>query len=309
MDFNLNELSDAISSGNLSYLSGADKQAINSCLDTINKASCSSCVLRRNIHKITTILDKYGHSISHNTGNTIVFVNGAPDILMESSGIPVLTTQNIPERRHSGGILPAPSRIPCPDCTIKHTCQAYALSFEYTIGNNNVIWAILAHLYEALDECPPDNKQASEALQWAINETLANLKPTMPVSIILDSLKSTVTAVNIDKKLSTLPKGLLGMCLGTLSDNDLALSHRILGRLQKENLTSSENGVALWYGSLACVSDILSRYSPQCSQWLRERRIYYFDAIKNGDNVSSEVTLCDDVYALTTKITKQRGIY
>lgn len=248
---------------------GSDTHAVIGILNIILSANCSSCMFRRKVRQLNDILSRHGDSIVSSEYSV--------------AGSRITSTS----KSHEYG------RLPCPDCVVKHLSQAYVLQSEFYQGYTDYLPLIEAHLMEALEECPKDNKTLIRVINDCIRSVSVNKYPSIPIVLMTKLIDSKAAPDHADIVCEEIPEDKLKTALGTADDKYIEVLDLMLTDIDKYIDISDHRNKAEWSGRLAVVSDILSKISPSIAQEVRRRRLKYSS---NGQIVGDDkFMLCSDI--------------
>lgn len=230
---------------------GKDTSKVLSIIHSIKNANCSSCMLRRKVLELNSILEAYGDYVGTSTNYYAQKVD--PNI-------------NIKEY------------IPCPDCVAKHLATCFVLQGEFYQGYTERLPLIESNLNEALLECPPDNKALKRLIKESIHAVAVDKTPMIPI-ILADQLNpksNTKTEVSTNVP-GSLAKPELDRAISRMSQPDLKLLEVACKNIPNyvsydDTLTRFE-----WAGRLNLMADVISPYSPMTARVIRARRIRCYD--------------------------------
>lgn len=222
---------------------GKDTKKIIGMIRSIASANCSTCMLRRRIYEINTLMAPFGDSVSPITsGITTVAING--------------------------------SRLACPDCVMKHLSQAYVLQGEFYQGYTEYIPLIESHLSEALEECPKSNTQLVSVIDSAIKSVVIDNSPKIPIILCAELIPAGFGDKNIAKKPENTSIHEICMLTSGIPIDILERCIRLLKNMPKLSTDASILEKSEICGRLACLSEILSPYSRKLAEILRDIRLW-----------------------------------
>lgn len=240
---------------------GSNTRRIISLIHSINTANCSSCMLRRKIHEINTLMAPFGDSVG-----------------------PIAI--NIPKISVDG------NRISCPDCVAKHLSQSYVLQGEFYQGYTEYLPLIEAHLEEALEECPKSENLLIKTINDAKNSVIVDKTPKIPIILAIDLIpggfgdKNDVNkpklrgSLEITEELASVPVCICNSIYRFLKSMPTPAPD--MSVLDKSEIS----------GRLACVSEMISPYSRKLATDIRDIRLWVVrDNIKADDLIESINTI------------------
>lgn len=273
MNYTIDQLFDIIKDPVDSRRWGSDTSKILAIIQSIKTANCSTCMLRRKIIELNSILGAYGDSVGMQPGYTV--------------------------RRPNNNAVKMPSYIACPDCVAKHLATSFVLQGEFYQGYTERLPLIESNLNEALLECPPDNVLLRRLIQDAIRSVVIDKEPKIPI-VLMDQLNgrdTTKTSVSIDnpKVMSTED---ITKVLSRLNTKDIELLKKISYSIPEYKSYDDILDRVEWAGRLNLMSDIIAPYSPALSRVIRDRRLRCYDNPSDETIDPVWLSCCDIVDAI-----------
>lgn len=256
---------------------GGDTHRIISILKIIFGAGCSSCMFRRKVAELRKLLEKHGDTIAK-TDNYIEIKDSSSNRI---------------------------DRIPCPDCVAKHISEAYVLQCEFYQGYTDYIELLKTHLQEAISECPKDNLVVLNILNTCLRSVAIDGKPKIPLVLTISELNLDNVAKDTDNVKCSLYRiaDLLNI-LSAVPDTELSALHRFVSGIPVYTSMSSMDEKFDWYGRLALISDIVSKYSQLLGSEIRRRRLKYYN---NPVDTDMSIMQCVDVLSAVNVEISNRG--
>lgn len=288
MIYTTKDLKDLLKSPIDSSKWGQDTHRVISIIRTISDASCSSCAMKRYLRTLKDILNKYGDDVTYTPNSHSV-------------------------------VRPNNTRIPCVDCVAKHLSQAYVLQGEFYQGYTEYLPLIEAHLTEALEECPPYDKDLRKSIKDMISSVVIDRKPDIypvvyeehnenapkPHNINDDVVEVPDTHDITEESFYPVPTSVLDRVYRML-DTYLSSADAVDNEISRGHLP-----VIRTMGALAQTAEHISMYVPDVSVKLRDMRLKANRAIAQKDLDAVKILLykCHNIkYLIKCAIDKKNGL-
>ena len=214
-------------------------------------------------------------------------------------------------------------RHACYDCIQKHIGQASVTAMQAQLGYPQHIMLCYGHLAEAIQECPEDAVQLKALLTLCLGVSKLTGHGFVPLRALYASVQqhrhadqgSGAVIPNQQDVRYTLQHNITTQLIQRLSESDRCRLYysiksfvHICKRLKQLDSSDSHEYSAArgnWLGLLACVAELLSAYSIQSANAIRNIRLLFYAAPQLICDVP-QYNLCDVMELLLPYMSRQQ---